>query len=88
MKFSREITNVTAQAGKIAQCNDNLKTKVGKMIANFIVLCLRDNTFRPHWDSLRKYDEHADNAPNHTWIMINHHDNPFPQPNQGVVRAQ
>jgi len=58
--------------GRITDCNDNPKTKVGKMIANFTVLYLDDNTSGPHCLSLANYNANADDdAPNHMWIMIN-----------------
>ena len=58
--------------GRITDCNNNPKTKVGKMIANFTVLYLDDDSSGPHCLSLANYTANADDdAPNHMWIMIN-----------------
>ena len=58
--------------GKITECNDNPKTKIGKMIVNFVVLYTDDNSLGPHCLSLENFNHSADDdSPNHTWIMIN-----------------
>ena len=57
--------------GKITECNDNPKTKIGKMIVNFVVLYTDDNSLGPHCLSLENFNHCADDdSPNHTWIMI------------------
>ena len=58
--------------GKIIECNDNPKTKIGKLTVNFVVLYYDDKTLGPHCLSLKNFNHSADdNSPNHTWIMIN-----------------